>query len=691
MTRPPSYPRAVRITGVAIALGVAIHALYALTGLGGRGLHSPVDDWLYTAVELLAVGLCAARVVAHREDRTAWALMTAGLIVWSGGDLCWTLWLEHLANPPVPSIADGLYLAMYPFMYASLLLLIRAKLHGASPAQWLDGGIVGITLAAIAAQLVMPTLIAANSGRFLEDAVNLSYPLGDLALLALVVLAFSLTGWRPSRIWLWIGAGVVLSAAADLIYVYQVADGSYASGTILDTLWPLSMGMIAFAAWQSRKRKRSAVRPQTILLPLLAASASVLLLVYAACTHVTPVAVALAAGSVTLSMVRGALSYMENARMLRVIAVQTVTDSLTGLFNRRALMDDLDHAVRLTRDGVVATLAFFDLDGFKAYNDTFGHTAGDSLLARIGTALANSAGSHGRAYRLGGDEFCVLFDGRVGRNHCSVERSTAALTEGGSAFTIKPSVGVAVLPDDACTASAALQLADRRMYLDKGNGSGRRRSGETRDVLMQLLTERTPDLHEHVHEVGRLVFELGRHFRLDAEDLDELQRGAELHDIGKLAIPDEILRKPGPLSQDEWQFMRQHPVIGERILNADPALRPVARLVRASHERWDGRGYPDGLAGPTIPLGARIIAACDAFEAMTTPRVYQAARTSSAAVAELRREAGKQFDPAVVDALCRQIERAEHQRRSLDMSSAATASAAASAPPASRRESSARR
>jgi diguanylate cyclase (GGDEF)-like protein len=415
------------------------------------------------------------------------------------------------------------------------------------------------------------------------------------------------------------------------------------------------------------------------------------LLVYAAFTHVTSVAVALAAGSVTLSMIRGALSYTENARILRMIAVQTVTDSLTGLYNRRALMDDLDHAARLTRDGVVATLAFFDLDGFKAYNDTFGHSAGDSLLARIGTALADSVGSHGRAYRLGGDEFCVLFDGRVGRNDYTVERSVAALTERGSAFTIKPSLGVAVLPDDACTASAALQLADRRMYLDKGDGSGRRRSGETRDVLMQLLTERTPDLHEHVHEVGRLVYQLGRHFRLDAEELDELQRGAELHDIGKLAVPDEILHKPGPLSEEEWQFMRQHPVIGERILNADPALRPVARLVRASHERWDGKGYPDRLAGPAIPLGARIIAACDAFEAMTTPRVYQAARTSAAALEELRREAGKQFDPAVVDALCQQITHSEDQGLSFERSSAATASAAASAPPASRRESSARR
>jgi HD-GYP domain-containing protein (c-di-GMP phosphodiesterase class II) len=174
---------------------------------------------------------------------------------------------------------------------------------------------------------------------------------------------------------------------------------------------------------------------------------------------------------------------------------------------------------------------------------------------------------------------------------------------------------------------------------------------------MALLSERTPELHHHVSGVGELVADLGRAFSMDSTQIDELLLAAELHDIGKLAIPDEILDKPGPLKESEWQFMRQHPAIGERILNADPAMRPVARLVRASHERWDGTGYPDRLAGSQIPLGARIIAACDAFEAMTSDRCYQAARTPAAAIEELRRNAGSQFDPVVVQALCARLVR----------------------------------
>lgn len=136
--------------------------------------------------------------------------------------------------------------------------------------------------------------------------------------------------------------------------------------------------------------------------------------------------------------------------------------------------------------------------------------------------------------------------------------------------------------------------------------------------------------------------------RPDGALLDELVRAAELHDIGKLAIPDTILCKPGPLDAAEWEFMRRHTLIGEAILAAAPALRPVGRLVRSTHERWDGHGYPDGRKGVEIPLGARIVFVCDTFHAMTSDRCYRAALTPERALAELALCAGTQFDPAVV-------------------------------------------
>jgi HD-GYP domain-containing protein (c-di-GMP phosphodiesterase class II) len=257
--------------------------------------------------------------------------------------------------------------------------------------------------------------------------------------------------------------------------------------------------------------------------------------------------------------------------------------------------------------------------------------------------------------------------GRLEREDTQTADSRAALSERGSGFAVTASCGVVVLPDEAGSVGAALNLADERMYADKA-AAGRSTRAHVQSVtmqqqvLMQLLNEREPDLHQHVRDVGLLASAIGRTYDLDSEQLDELRRAAELHDLGKLAIPDRILDKPGPLSEAEWRLMRQHTIIGERILNAAPALRPVARLVRSSHERWDGSGYPDGLAGRAIPLGARIIAACDAYDAITSERAYHAARSSKEAMAELRRHAGTQLDPEVVERLCEALEHPEVAR-----------------------------
>jgi two-component system cell cycle response regulator len=656
MTLFSSKSRWLAAAFVAMGIGVAFHAAHALLGFGGHGLESFTKNWVYTAVELIAVAVCAARVFRRRENRWAWALVTFGLLTWTGGDLLWTVWLGNLANPPFPSVADGLYLAWYPAVYVALILLIRSRHRHIGAAQWLDGGVVGLTVAAVGAGLIFPTVLGSSHGRLIEDAVNLAYPLGDFALLVFVAVAFALSDWRPGRLWLCLGAGITVSAVADVIYVYQAAKDTYVAGTLLDTMWPVSMGLLAAAAWQPVRRRDAVavVAPHTIAVTLVSAVASWGLLMFAAFRPVTPLAVGLAGGALLAAAARAVSTYLENVRMLRRSAYEAVTDGLSGLGNRRRLMDDLDEAVSDAEHGHASTLAFFDLNGFKRYNDSFGHAAGDALLARVGAALSVAIDTRGQAYRVGGDEFCVLLTGRVARDDRLVASAASALTERGSAFTVSASFGLATAPDDATTASVVLQLADERMYADKARNSHDRRA-KTRDVLMQLLNERTPALHQHVSGVGQLVADLAREFARDSDQLDEMLRAAELHDIGKLAIPDEILNKPGPLNDSEWLFMHQHPIIGERILNADPALRPVARLVRASHERWDGHGYPDGLAGAAIPLGSRIIAACDAYEAMTSERCYQAARSKDDAIAELQRNAGSQFDPEIIKALRRRL------------------------------------
>jgi len=328
-------------------------------------------------------------------------------------------------------------------------------------------------------------------------------------------------------------------------------------------------------------------------------------------------------------------------------------DFLTGLGNRRRLMADLERL--LAADSADPhVLALFDLDGFKAYNDSFGHTAGDNLLTRLARRLDEAMAGRGSTYRMGGDEFCILVRDEGGVAHDRVAGASAALTAEGEGFSVASSFGAVHLPEEADSASEALRIADQRMYAQKSRGrtSAGRQSTE---VLLQVLSERDPALGTHLDDVAHLCERVAIQLGVSNEETMPLLQAASLHDVGKAAIPDSILNKPGPLNDEEWEFMRRHTLIGERILSAAPALSEAARLVRASHERWDGGGYPDGLAGEEIPIGARIISVCDAFDAMTSPRSYRDTIGAAAALAELRRCAGTQFDPAVVNAFGRAL------------------------------------
>jgi HD-GYP domain-containing protein (c-di-GMP phosphodiesterase class II) len=200
-----------------------------------------------------------------------------------------------------------------------------------------------------------------------------------------------------------------------------------------------------------------------------------------------------------------------------------------------------------------------------------------------------------------------------------------------------------------------MHLADRRMYAVK---LGRRADGDhTVEVLSRAIRESQPAIETGRDDVAELARDVGRKLGLTPEQVDETMRAAKLQDVGMVAIPDAILAKPGPLTDDEWAYIRKHTLIGERIVAAAPPLLPVARLVRSSHERWDGAGYPDGLAGESIPLGSRVVFACDSLDAMISERPYRQACSMDEALAELRRCAGTQFDPDVVDALAAVLER----------------------------------
>jgi len=352
-------------------------------------------------------------------------------------------------------------------------------------------------------------------------------------------------------------------------------------------------------------------------------------------------------GMLAVALVIIALAGVSLRTARRELETQATTDGLTGLRNRRKLHIDLERRIRMATADDPAVLTLFDLNGFKNYNDTFGHVAGDALLLRLGHALAEGVGAFsGRAYRPGGDEFCVIAD--AAHQHAMEEAACSALSEHGEGFTISTAFGSTVIPHDTGDATEALRKADEAMYAQKH--SGRATAGrQSSDVLMRTLAERHPDVAEHNDGVAELAEQVAKRLGIDGDELAQLRHAGSLHDIGKVAIPDAIITKPTALTDEEWAFMRRHTLIGERILAAAPALGGAARLVRSSHEAWDGSGYPDALADIEIPVGSRIIAVCDAFDAMISDRPYAPQKTTDEALAELRRCAGTQFDPAIVE------------------------------------------
>ena len=367
--------------------------------------------------------------------------------------------------------------------------------------------------------------------------------------------------------------------------------------------------------------------------------------------------------------------YQRSALSTKVATRDALTDSLTGLGNHRSYQSRLREALeRGGEEGGEVSLCLVDVDDFKSCNDRYGHPLGDQILVEL-AALFVEGHDGVAAFRFGGDEFALLLEENEEDAYRFVEDLHARIAR--TAFPhhqpVTITVGIASFPHHAADADELQGVADGALYWAKRHGKNRscvyspsvvriyspnelteqaERQARLRaaERLIRIVDSKDTYTGEHSEAVARLVEAMARDLDLDGETLEQLRLAALLHDLGKIAIPDTVLRKPGCLDPDERLLVRSHVQFGYSLLEG-LGIEPVETWVLHHHEHWDGSGYPDGLAGEDIPFGSRVILVADAFDAMITHRTYRPALGPREALAELRRQAGAQFDPAVVAAL----------------------------------------
>jgi len=446
--------------------GTALVILHNWFSLGGAHFDDVAGGELYDAVVLAAGVACLLRAMAIKAERRAWLLIGASILAWAAGEIYWTAYIIDNPEPPYPSLADAGYLAFYPLAYAGLVMLVRARAHEIDWRLWSDGAIAALGTAALGAAFVFDFVADRTTGTTLEVATSLAYPLGDIGMLAMIVGVVALTGWHPGRTWSLLLAGLAALVVADIAYTVQASGGFVPPGNWIDPIYLISATCIGSILWQPRA---AGIEPELLgnrrelMVPAIFAAVMIGLFAMQYMSATSSLTTMLWAATMLAVIVRLAMSVRENRALLE----QVRTDSLTGLRNRGAMQVDLENACERAAEGVPATLILFDLNGFKRYNDSFGHPAGDELLVRLGQGLNAAVGDAGAAYRIGGDEFCVLVHGSAEAVDAVTKRATEGLTASHHGVEVSASWGAATVPGEAPNPSEAMQLADVRMYAQK--------------------------------------------------------------------------------------------------------------------------------------------------------------------------------------------------------------------------------
>jgi diguanylate cyclase (GGDEF)-like protein len=694
-----------RLGTLGIAAYLGVYVAWQLSGVGNREVIGDFAFLPLTAVAALAAWRAGKRSAARPGLRRGWRLIALALAFYGVGDAIQLYYEAVVEEFPTPSLADPFFLAFYPLFFAGILSFPwSGGATGNRRAQAiLEAATIAVGGAAVIWYLVLGPTAYADAGSLLANLVGVAYPAGDLILVGVIArLWFGARGSEGHRVLALISAGVALYIVADVVYSWMVLQSVYAGGGWIDGFWMFATAAFALAAASQpeladdddqRRPAGEADRTSALaaVLPYLAVVTvfGLLLGSQAGDSFFPGMSLALTAAlAAALLLLRQALAQRDLAathRELRKahakLAALATIDPLTGLSNHRALVDTMDRELdRARRHGRPCSLLFIDIDYFKTLNDSCGHAAGDKVLKELGGVMAGSLRSIDTLGRWGGEEFVVVLPEVAAKAALqTAERARATVAEhlfavsNGTHLTI--SVGVAAYPRDGEDRDELLEAADRAMYTAKRMGRNQvfdaadptiaaLREDETAgselderatmgavDALAMLVDNRDNGAGEQTTQVATLAKQVALALRCSPKQARQVYLAAKLHDIGKVAVADAILRKPGRLTDEEWEQMRRHPAIGADVISRVSRLADLAPIIRSHHERYDGDGYPAGLKGDEIPLEARIVGVADALDAMLSNRPYRARLDLDKALEELRDGAGSQFDPAVVEAM----------------------------------------
>lgn len=354
-----------------------------------------------------------------------------------------------------------------------------------------------------------------------------------------------------------------------------------------------------------------------------------------------------------VTIVHNTTSEINRKQQLRFLSTH---DYLTGLKNRHEFVNDLETLTHVKH--IKTTLIIFDIDGLQLFNDAFGHEIGDAILIKVGNVLVDTVMNKYYVYRISGDSFAVILTNdqvklleRIDKLKQKIEKISHQDFNVSITFAIK----------ERANQSANQLIIDVEKELQRNKAKNKKSKYSTRiSAILDALTSKYDDEKHHSDQVKLLCKKVGEALGLNKKAIDNLMMAGHLHDIGKIAIPEEVLHKPGRLTDEEYDIVKTHAEIGYRILNAVDEYQEIALATLHHHERYDGKGYPKGLSGEDIPLISRIISVVDAYEAMTSDRVYRKSLGKAFAIQELKACSGSQFDPKIVDVFIRSIDQRNH-------------------------------